>query len=106
MHAVPSNLLKLELRMGVSHLVHVAMDPRSFGRAANAFTVTLSLQPQFCYSSYCILCNEVYTRDLTQTHPQVRSNSSPHGDVVIMTKDRIREWTISLPYGSLLVPSK
>lgn len=71
MHAVPSDLLKLELWMGVSHRVHVAVDPRSFGRAANVFTMMLSLQPQSCYSSYCILCNEVYSRDLTQTHPQV-----------------------------------
>ena len=71
MHAVPSYLLKLELWMGVSHLVHVTVDPRSFGRAANVFPMTLSFQPQSCYSSYCLLYNEVYTRDLTQTYPQV-----------------------------------
>lgn len=45
MHGVPSDL-KLESWMDV----RVALGPGPFGRAANFFTIKLSLQPQFLYN--------------------------------------------------------
>lgn len=57
MHAVPLDLLELELLMVVNRHGHVEMEVRSFGRVAGAFTTKPSLQPQcLCnFSVYCVM---------------------------------------------------